>query len=387
VFCVNEKYTSVISVDGDDTIIAKVGNNKAYYDAAGRLAQIGMNRVSYNEQLGHIETIAGQPVIYDDKKRLVFIGRIPIRYDKRTGCISHIGDDEVSYTVTSPTFATMNGQFYSPVKSKSAMTETEVCLPIAFDLESANRVRMEEYITSLSNESECSSALFKIQSVLKQEREQRNTNRYNEGYCAAAIQYRAIDRIAPCLQHAHLKMKSNARGALIELFNTITQKQKSEFNSQIKQWASVIVDSVLASIGATFKSERECGAEMLKALELLFILPLADPDIQTIIIEKKIIAALVEKGKNTPAVSSIINEKLSHMKALCFIYKKTIAHLTVTIEDLKEYYVTHSVWTKQGNMFKPEDGKLETVLQSLEARATNKPGGTADGTLSHFGFR
>lgn len=399
-FFFNGKYTSTIQVNGVEKIISRIGSNRVFYDCyTHKIMLIGADRVVYDETLGFITKIGALDVLYDaETRRISTIGKLAVNYDEQTGCILSIGSATVFYSGIPTQYVPVEGEYFSPLKGNLEPYDSNELQPVGLSFESANRERMREFITALSNLETRESALFKIEHNIREEREERaNNQHYSDGYCSEALKIGAIEKIATLLTDTKLRHK--AQLALLSLFSCIQDTQRPEFMQQIKAEASLIITSMVTVMSLPIQnSHRNLNKEIKSALDLFVILPFSDPEIQKLIIENKLISLLVSKRSNCFGFETFINQLLEKIMQTSPAYKNVVLRairaeklaqnpLPFSGLDLKNYYMSHSTSSFKGGLFKDvgdDPSKLDTLLEALQIRAEQTPGGASEQTINHF---
>lgn len=394
-FFLNGKYTSTIVVDGVNKIISRIGDNRVFYDCTTRqIEQIGTDRVIYDVTQGCITHIGTLNVYYDaESNRISRIGTLPVIYDEQTGCIIQIGSATVYYAVAPDQYEPVQGSYYSPLKDIPAQ-EPHNIQPIGFSFESANRDRMAQFISELSNAGTQETALFRITLTLHEE--QKGQDRFSDGYMSAAIEFGAIKQIALLLNASvPAKIRGNAQLALLALAKIPkTHSHHDHWMRQINAEAEPIINSMMDLMSMNPILEKQTS----NALDLFATLSFSCAEIRTLVINKKIILFLVSQSNELisyPKCVEKINQILETIKPIHPAYLNAIRRAEVlgqnpspfTVLLLSEYYKAHSFFSKQTHIFnsaQDDSSGLDTLLETLQKRAEKNPGGASAQTLNHF---
>ena len=417
------EYVSTILLNGTPKLIAKIGKNRVFYNCMNRrLEQIGLDRVVYDNTLGRISKIGELDVLYDAATGcMTKIGSLIVTYDK-TGSIVQIGDSTVLYANVPTRFEPVYESYYSPIQADAPMRNH------GLGYESANRLRMEGFIDALKDEASVSGALFRIGLNLYEERKARaQHDSLHDGYCTAALDFGAINKVANLLCHRDSVIRSRAQKVLLAFPDCLQITALPRFYQQLKAEALLIINVTLSRLSSLDnRVDTRLYNEARGALELMFILPFEDQEIHDLAREKNLVACLTAIRNTHTALSDVIENNIGKLTInptrpcarnlaedftvvdLASVQGSeqgmTVRQLTkkldnksssssnpdvpnpskVTVEALKVYYDAHSIWSKQKKHIFKNGADLSGVVQTLRVRADQRPGYASDKTLSHF---
>lgn len=403
-FLLNGQYSSTIVINGQNKIISKIGSERVFYDCQTReIIQIGFDRVAYDRVRQCIETIGSMEVLYDGfTGRMSSVGALTVEYDESTGAIQKIGDNLVYYADAPTVYEPIEDSYYSPIKdgTSTSNANAQTLGSIGLSFESTNRQRMAEWVGDLSNPSKNDSALFKIEYNLGEEF--KAADQFSKGYCDEAIKLGAVKKLVAVLGES-APIKRRAQVALLTLAKCSELVHGKAFAVQIAAEAGLVI----ASMQHLFSNYTQCWntanqserakleTELANAVGLFWILPHTDYHVQHIILNKKLILFLAQAAKDYPQLAQSITERLEHIKTLNSTYKNAVVRaiclaqtpLPFTVDQLKSYYIQHSFWSRQTNIFQnigTDRRSLDTLLANLQSRATDNSDGASSQTLIHF---
>lgn len=399
-FFINGQYTSSITVQGVTKIIAKIGDNRVFYDCNTReIQQIGVDRVTYNHRSGYIEKIGELEVFYDvETGRITNIGKIPVNYDEQ-GYIVTIGNATVSYAYAPDIYAPVHRGYYTPIKEAGDLPQDpNLIQPIGFSLESANRERMAEFLNDLSNNEKREAALFRIAHNLKEEQNEReNGTHFSDGYFATAIEQEAIGKLVPLLKEPNIGHK--VMRALSALCNAVQPTYQKQFLTQINAEVVPILDAIMATMpSSSTKLNENAKKELTIALELFASVSTIHLSFQATILDKKVILEIIQTRNAHPFFRETIDNVMSTIAATNENFRHAILRAekltqnppALSVDTLKSYYIAHSLFTGKKALFQnigTDVKKLDSLIEKLQKQAQINPKGASDQTIAHFALK